>query len=65
MPSQVFGVFFPMFYLVLSTQMVCVFRKSLISAVSNLSMFIKDLFQIGKILSAFYFPLYPWYLASG
>lgn len=45
MPSQVFGVFFPMLYLVLSTQMVCVFRKSLISAVSNLSMFIKDLFQ--------------------
>lgn len=55
MPSEVFGVFFPVLYLMLSTQVVCVFRKSLISAVSNLSMFIKDLFQTGKILFTFPF----------
>lgn len=62
--------FFPVLRLMLSTQVVCVFRKSLISAVSNLSMFIKDLFQTDKILSTFLFSFISlvsglWLMYSG
>lgn len=70
MPSQVFGGFFPVLYLMLYTQMVCGFRKSLISAVSNLGMFIKDLFQTGKIPPTFLFSFISlvsglWLMCSG
>lgn len=62
--------FFPVLHPMLSTQAVCGFRKSLISAVSNLSMFIKDLFQTGKIPSTFLFSFISlvsglWLMYSG
>lgn len=67
--SGVWG-FFPVLYLMLPTQVVCVFRKSLISAVSNLSIFIKDLFQTGKIPFTFLFSFISlvsglWLMYSG
>lgn len=67
--SGVWG-FFPVLYLMLPTQVVCVFRKSLISAVSNLSIFIKDLFQTGKIPFTFLFSFISlvsglWLIYSG
>lgn len=50
------GGFFPALYPVLSTQALCIFRKLLISAVSNVSTSLKDKeFQTGRILSTFLF----------